>query len=114
MAFPINNSPKHNPEPCQAVRIRPEGERTIVFLEHFADKYQADALTTTFGGKERAEQFGFRFLINAFAGVGNFQTNRITGGPDVDLTIVADRFGSILDDVDQYLFEKRIIQIDNR
>ena len=77
-----------------------------MLLKHFADKDQADALTTAFGGKERAEQLGLRFLINAFTSVGNLQANRITGGTDINLAIVADRLGGILDDVDQYLFEE--------
>ena len=77
-----------------------------MFLENFTNKYQADALATTFSRKERAEQLGLRFLVNAFACVGNLQTDRITGGTDINLTIVVDRFGSVLDDVDQHLFKE--------
>ena len=74
-----------------------------MFLEHFTDKYQTDTLTTAFGREERAEQFGFRLLVNAFSGVSDFQADRITGSTDVDFTIVVDRLGGILDDVDQHL-----------
>ena len=78
-----------------------------MLLKHFADKDQIDALTTApFGGKERAEQLASCFLINAFTSVGNLQANRITEGTDINLAIVADRLGGVLDDVDQYLFEE--------
>lgn len=105
---------KQDPEPRQSVCIGPERESAIVLLEHFADKDQADALSATFGGEEGAEQLGFRLLVNTFAGVGDFQADRITGGADVDLTVVVDRFGGVLDDVDQHLLEEGIVQIDNR
>ena len=97
---------EQDPEPCQSVRIRPEREGTVVLLEHFADKNQADALTAAFGGKEGAEQFGLRLLVNSFPGVGDFQADRITGGTDINLAIMVNRFGGVLDDVDQYLFEE--------
>ena len=33
---------------------------------------------------------------------------------DVDMAVVVDRFGGVLDDIDKHLLEKRIVQVDNR
>ena len=101
-------------EPRQSISIGPERESAVVLLEHFADKDQADALSATFGGEEGAEQLGLRLLINAFASVSDFQADRSTGSADVNLAVVVNRFGGVLDDVDQHLLEEGIVQIDNR
>ena len=105
---------EQNSKPRQSVRIRPKRKRTVVLLKHFADKYQADTLTATFSGKERAEQLGLRFLVNTFTCVGDLQANRIMRSTDINLAIMVNRFGSVLDNVDQHLLEERIVQIDNR
>lgn len=96
---------KHDPEPCQSIRIGTERESTILFQQDFADENQADPLTVGFGGKEGGKKFGFGFLVYSFARVGYLEADRIMGGPDMDFSVMSDGLGCIFYDIDKNLFE---------
>jgi hypothetical protein len=62
-------------------------------------------LSVRFRREERAEQFRFRFLVDALARIGYLQAGRTHCRPDIDLSVPVDGFGGILDNIDQDLLE---------
>ena len=78
--------------------------------QYFADKDEADALSVRLGGEEGAEQFGLYFLADAFASISNFKHQWRGRSSDGDFSVLLNAFGSILDDVDQDLFEQGRVQ----
>ena len=85
-----------------------------MFHQHFTDKDKADTLAVRLGGEERGEQHGFRFFADALSGISDFQHERRDRSTDGDAAFLADAFRCVLDDVDQYLFEKRGVNVDGR
>ena len=85
-----------------------------MFQQYFADEDEADALAVWFGGEEGAEQFGFGDFVDTFSRVGDLQAGGMGGGEDVDITVLADGFGGVLDNVYQDLLKQGTVQVYDR
>ena len=79
--------------------------------EDFADEHQSDALSVGFGREERREEFGGDFRRQATSRVGNLQADGRRRRANVNIPIVSNRFGGILYDIEQDLFEECAVEV---